>query len=219
MDELLTCCKSEFKNAQEVVVSVRQPGASAARLASREAEAALKPREVVAEPRALGASEPQRMPVIRPIAGRTSIDGFEGRSSEKTWLTSILRNKIVDHLRKLGREQPLSPSQDQEWQLDHFFHENGEWEEKPERWGNTPEQILRQKEFWLVFMRCLSDLSERLRTAFSLREMEGLGCDDICKILGISPSNCWTMLYRARMLLRRCLQESWFGGKNVSLDV
>jgi RNA polymerase sigma-70 factor (ECF subfamily) len=153
------------------------------------------------------------------VAALSGIDGFEGRSSEKTWLTSILRNKIVDHLRKLGREQPLSPSQDQEWQLDHFFHENGEWEEKPERWGNTPEQILRQKEFWLVFMRCLSDLSERLRTAFSLREMEGLGCDDICKILGISPSNCWTMLYRARMLLRRCLQESWFGGKNVSLDV
>lgn len=78
MDELLTCCRAEFKTAQEVVVSVRQPGANAARLASRDAEAALKQREPAAEPRALGAIEPQRPPMIRPIAGRTSIDGFEG---------------------------------------------------------------------------------------------------------------------------------------------
>ena len=79
MDELLTCCKAEFKSAQEVVVSVRQPGAGAARHAIREAEAANKPREAAAEPRALNAIEPAvRMPVIRPVAGRTSIDGFEG---------------------------------------------------------------------------------------------------------------------------------------------
>ena len=83
----------------------------------------------------------------------------------------------------------------------------------------TPEQILHQKEFRDVFMRCLSELSERLRIAFSLREMEGLGCDEICKVLGVSSSNCWVMLYRARMLLRRCLGVNWFGGKDVSLDV
>jgi RNA polymerase sigma-70 factor (ECF subfamily) len=146
-------------------------------------------------------------------------NGFEGRSSEKTWLTAILKNKIVDHFRKVGREQPLNQSQDHEEQLDYFFHENGKWKDKPEKWDITPEQILDRKEFWEAFLQCLSELSERLRAAFSLREMEGLGCDEICKILHISSSNCWTTLYRARMSLRRCLQATWFGEKIVSMDV
>lgn len=144
---------------------------------------------------------------------------FGGRSSEKTWFTAILKHKIIDHFRKSGREQPMDQSQNQDNQVDDFFHEDGKWKDKPEEWGATPELILHQKEFWNVFVRCLSELSERLRMAFSLREMEGLGCDEICKILGLSSSNCWVMLYRARMLLRRCLGVNWFGGKDVSLDV
>jgi RNA polymerase sigma-70 factor (ECF subfamily) len=153
---------------------------------------------------------------LSALSGR---DGFEGRSSEKTWLTAILRNKIIDHFRELRRQQPTDQSEDREKQLDYFFHENGSWKLKPEKWDVTPGDLLDQKEFWNLFQRCLSKLSERLRTAFSLREMEGLGCDEICKILGVSSSNCWVMLYRARMLLRRCLGVNWFGEKDVSLDV
>lgn len=79
LDELLTCCKSEFKTAEHVEVSVRQPGSNPARAVLPQAEpVAAAPREVVAEPRALGSFEPVRMPVVRPVAGRTSIDGFEG---------------------------------------------------------------------------------------------------------------------------------------------
>ena len=146
---------------------------------------------------------------------------FEGRSSEKTWLTAILKHKVIDYFRKLGKEQPMDQPRDNEKPLDDFFHENGSWKDKPEKWDVTAEELLDQKEFWKAFSHCLSELSERMRTAFNLREMEGLGCDEICKILGVSSSNCWTMLHRARMLLRRCLQVKWFGTgeKNVSLDV
>lgn len=77
MDELLECCKSEFKTAEAVEVSVRQPGAAATRAGAAEAPA-LKPRDAAAEPRALGAFEPVRANVVRPVAGRTSVDGFEG---------------------------------------------------------------------------------------------------------------------------------------------
>lgn len=77
MDELLKCCKAEFKNAQHVEVSVRQPGASAARSVGAQVEPMKSPREA-AEPRPAGHVETVRMPVIRPVAGRTSIDGFEG---------------------------------------------------------------------------------------------------------------------------------------------
>lgn len=77
MDELLMCCKSEFKTAETVEVSVRQPGGAAPRAGAAEAPA-LKPRDAAAEPRALGAFEPVRANVVRPVAGRTSVDGFEG---------------------------------------------------------------------------------------------------------------------------------------------
>ena len=153
------------------------------------------------------------------LAALKSSAAFEGRSSEKTWLTAILKNKIVDHFRELRKRQTADPSQDPDGLIDYFFHENGTWKLKPEKWDVNPGELLEQKEFRGVFSRCLSDLSERVRTAFSLREMEGLGCEEICKILDISPSNCWVLLYRARMLLRRCLQVNWFGEKDVSLDV
>jgi RNA polymerase sigma-70 factor (ECF subfamily) len=142
------------------------------------------------------------------------IDGFEGRSAEKIWLIAILKNKVTDHFRKMGREL-MNISQDQEKKLDPFFHENGNWKDKPERWDTSPDLVLKRKEFWNIFLSCLSELSDRLRIAFSLREMEGLGCEEICKVLGVSSSNCWVMLYRARMLLRRCLGVNWFGGKDV----
>jgi chromosomal replication initiator protein len=76
LDELLTCCKSEFKTAERVEVSVRQPGSGNVRTIAPQAE--VKPREIVAEPRQGGAFEPVRMPPLRPVAGRTSVDGFEG---------------------------------------------------------------------------------------------------------------------------------------------
>lgn len=78
MDELLVCCKSEFKTAEQVDVSVRQPGGSAAARAALAEAPALKPREAIAEPRTLGGFEPVRAPIARPVAGRTSVDGFEG---------------------------------------------------------------------------------------------------------------------------------------------
>jgi chromosomal replication initiator protein len=77
LDELLTCCRSEFKTAERVEVSVRQPGSAAARAAAPLAEVA-KPREAATEARTLGAFEPMRVPMVRPVAGRTSVDGFEG---------------------------------------------------------------------------------------------------------------------------------------------
>ncbi|HEX2840898.1 chromosomal replication initiator protein DnaA [Hyphomicrobium sp.] len=78
IDELLTCCKTEFKTAERVEVSVRQPGAGPARVATPQIEPLKSTRETNAEPRAMSGFEPVRMPVIRPVAGRTSVDGFEG---------------------------------------------------------------------------------------------------------------------------------------------
>src|SRR5712672_2352018 len=56
--------------------------------------------------------------------------GFSGRSSLKTWLTGILKHKIVDAIRRKSRE-PMLSSLDDECQIDEFdalFDESGHWE-------------------------------------------------------------------------------------------
>jgi len=75
LDELLTCCKAEFKSAERVEVTVRQPGGAQARPAMPQADQPKHAHDAGPEPRPF---EPVRMPVVRSIAGRTSIDGFEG---------------------------------------------------------------------------------------------------------------------------------------------
>ena len=56
---------------------------------------------------------------------------------------------------------------------------------------------------------CLAEIPERLAEAFIKREMDGLSTAEICKELGITATNSWVMLYRARMSLRRCLENKW----------
>lgn len=79
LDELLACCRFEFKTAENVEVLVRQPGGSSSRPAIVPAEPVKPMREATAELRPMGGFEPVRPAAIpRPVAGRTSVDGFEG---------------------------------------------------------------------------------------------------------------------------------------------
>lgn len=147
------------------------------------------------------------------LAALRGHESFDQRSSERTWLTSIIKHKMIDHLRKRNRERLLDDMDSSPDLMEGLFDEKGEWKEKPEEWTVNPMRLLEQKEFWEVFYRCLSELPSRLAQAFRLREMEGLKCEEICHVLNISSSNCWVMLYRARMALRRCLDANWFGVK------
>ena len=73
-----------------------------------------------------------------------------------------------------------------------------------------PRKAFEQKEFWDVFQSCLGRIHDRLQSVFVLRELEGLPAEEICKELGITSTNLWVMLYRARVRLKTCLEENWF---------
>jgi DNA-directed RNA polymerase specialized sigma24 family protein len=90
-----------------------------------------------------------------------------------------------------------------------FFNANGKWQIQPSRWDINPIEAYEQKEFMDAFYQCLSQMPQRLAGAFVYREIDGLSTEEICKILDITSSNCWVMLYRARMLLRRCIETNW----------
>jgi RNA polymerase sigma-70 factor (ECF subfamily) len=134
---------------------------------------------------------------------------FAGQSSVRTWLVGILKHKIVDGVRKASREQPIESLEDRGEDMDAFFADDGHFAEAPQPWAN-PESSLEEKGFFDALERCLQSLPPNTARAFTMREVMGLETDEICKELRISASNCWVMLYRARVSLRACLERTWF---------
>ncbi len=147
------------------------------------------------------------------VAALNSRDTFLGRSSERTWLTGILKHKIIDLIRKQSRERLVGDIDTVTMSIDGQFDEKDHWNAAPAKWSVNPEDLVDRKEFWEAFAGCLSDLSSKLSGAFILREIDGMSAREICKVLDISATNYWVILYRARMFLRHCLEKNWFGGK------
>jgi RNA polymerase sigma-70 factor (ECF subfamily) len=146
------------------------------------------------------------------LAALQSGASFAGQSSVKTWLVGILKHKIIDAIRKQSREQPLESADDEtdiEDLQNAVYLDDGHHRETPADWGN-PESALEQRKFFEVLERCMDGLPKRTAKVFMMREVMGLETDEICKDLGITSTNCWVLLYRARMALRECLQGRWF---------
>lgn len=144
------------------------------------------------------------------LAALGGLQNFKQRSSGHTWLTAILKHKIVDYIRKKHREQVVEDIETVSETTDGFFKNSGSWKIRPGKWDVNPGKIFEQQEFLDVLLRCLAELPERLARAFMLREMQGLSTEELCKSLQISATNSWVMLYRARTYLRRCLEVTWF---------
>jgi len=138
---------------------------------------------------------------------------FSGKSSLKTWLTGILKHKIIDQMRRQSREQPLVSGDDEGSEseaVDALFLEDGHWRQPPSNWGD-PDKALENKAFIEVFEQCAKNMPAKTARAFMMREVMELSTDEICKELEISTTNCWVMLHRARLSLRECLELKWFG--------
>ena len=139
---------------------------------------------------------------------------FGGRSTVKTWLTGILKHKIIDQLRRQAREQPLERPDEESVDSDRevadgLFGEDGHWQAFPADW-EAPERSLESAQFWAVFEMCVQDMPARAARVFVMREILELTTEEICKELGITATNCWVMLHRARLALRGCHETKWF---------
>ncbi len=151
------------------------------------------------------------------LAALDGIDSFSGQSALRTWLTSILKFKIIDFQRRVISERAhfaSAPEEDDSLDpesFDKMFDDTGHWQPRLSAWAN-PDGALEQKQFFEVFERCLDKLPGAAGRVFFKREVLGMETDDICKEEGITASNCWVMLHRARLALRECLDRSWFQG-------
>ncbi|GAB2859913.1 RNA polymerase factor sigma-70 [Pseudoduganella ginsengisoli] len=143
-------------------------------------------------------------------------DRFQGQSSLRTYVTGILKFKIIDCLRAATRERPIEYGEDQSEDdvIDALFLADGHTVDMPRQWGN-PDQTLEQKDFFRVLEICLEKLPAKAARIFMMREWLELETEEICKELAISSSNAWVLLYRARLRLRECLDLNWFGAHTV----
>lgn len=117
-----------------------------------------------------------------------------------------------DH-RPVPSQQPLAAPDDDRSEadvIDALFVADGHWQQRPASWGD-PEQSFENQRFWAAFEECVRRLPERAARAFTMREVMELSTEEICQELDITPTNCWVMLHRARLLLRKCLETQWFG--------
>jgi RNA polymerase sigma-70 factor, ECF subfamily len=154
-------------------------------------------------------------------AAWTQADRFSAQSEHKTWVFGILRHKLVDTLRARQRTVNLSALEselDDESLLDReLFKDNGHWsaQAKPRPWP-TPENALRQQQFWQLFEMCLEHLPEQIGRVFMMREFLDLETAEICTELQMTANHCSVLIYRARLRLRTCLTEKGFSSEDAN---
>jgi len=144
------------------------------------------------------------------LAALAARDTFAGQSSERTWLVGILKRKVFDYFRSAAREAPVEDPDAEFGPAPDLFDDRGRWKVGPAEWG-SPDGDLEKAEFRAVLAACMAALPDRLRNAFTMREMDDMETNELCKVLAITETNLWVMLHRARTRLRQCLEANWFG--------
>ena len=150
------------------------------------------------------------------MAAFQAMNKFEGKSNPKTWLFTILNNKIADHFRKLYRKPTITESELKQSSeasfFETYFDANGSWqkEQRPKAWQQEDAHLLDNTIFVRVLKSCMNKLSPDCYEAVQLKYIEEKKGEIICQELQISPTNFWQLLHRARLQLRRCLEINWF---------
>jgi RNA polymerase sigma-70 factor (TIGR02943 family) len=142
------------------------------------------------------------------LAGLQGIEGFKGESSEKNWLFSILKHKIVDYYRKKSKQQDIVSMPDLRLMDNEWFNEDGSWAEEkiPHDWdsANNPTE---RKEIQKVIYWCKDHLKALQQSVFTLKYLEDIPSDEICKVLNITSTNYWILIHRARLKMRDCVEK------------
>ena len=133
---------------------------------------------------------------------------FRGESSPKTWLYSILNHKIIDYYRKKIK-QPVSQESSR---ISNYFTADGEWksDKRPEAWDEQEGHLLDNDAFNVVLKQCMDALPEQWGIAVKLKFLASKKGEEVCAELGITPSNFWQIVRRAKLQLRECLENNWF---------
>src|SRR5579859_6875339 len=147
------------------------------------------------------------------LAALQKVDKFEGKSSERTWLTAILKYKIIDVYRKKssGLVVNADVQRAEQEQADFFDPEDGHWmnEHAPITFGIDDHDPLANKEFNSILQKCMQKLPALWLSIFTMKHMDDQTTDTICSELKLTQSNFWVIIHRTKLNLRACLQKNW----------
>lgn len=144
------------------------------------------------------------------LAALRNLNSYKGEISEKNWLYTILKNKIIDHYRKHSA-QVLSEIEDLFSQTSAYFDENEHWKSDtaPKEWSVDFSTPLESDEFNEILNKCINKLNELSRIVISMKYLDEKDSDEICKELSITSSNYWVIIHRSKLQLRSCLEKRW----------
>ena len=143
------------------------------------------------------------------FAGLKSSKNYKGTAAERTWLIAILKRKVIDHYRKINSKKGKA-----EVRMNYSSHADaeGDWleEQVADPISVTENNRIENEELGLAIHECISKLPKKQSLVFTMKTIRGMDTEDICKELGINPSNLWVMIHRARTSLMGCLNQNWF---------
>jgi len=153
------------------------------------------------------------------LAAWKNQDGFRGQSSERTWLIGILKHKLVDHHRRVGRTEVADAELREEalarWTENQYTSRLGKWKTMPRNWA-VDSSTIERAEFLAVLDECMEKLPPRAGEALLLAERDGLSTRIVSNVLGLTATNVGVILHRARAAMRHCLDTNWFHRKDAT---
>lgn len=147
------------------------------------------------------------------LAAFHKLDTFQGKSQPKTWLFSILNNKVIDYYRLSAKttKQTFSLTENSGYELsDGLFNETENWKSNDINpiWDQE-EELLDNPEFNNMMQDCMEDLPQKWKIAVTSKYLTDKNTDEICQELEITVSNYWQIVHRAKLLLKKCLEVKW----------
>lgn len=142
------------------------------------------------------------------FAGLKSMKNFKGEASERTWLISILKRKIIDHYRKINSNKGKA-----EVRINYNDSESeGDWLEErvADPFDKNAEDNLQNNELGDAIQNCLNKLPIKQAEIFRMKTVLNYETEVICNELKITASNLWVIIHRARTAMADCLKANWF---------
>ena len=135
---------------------------------------------------------------------------YNGMASEKNWLYTICKNKIIDYYRKAATNKEILATENED--EDYFFGDDGRhWNNNkaPQNWNVDYSQTIENKEFYSILSKCKNKLKQGQQSVFTMKYLDDIETDEICETLGITAQNYWVLIHRAKIQLRTCLEKNW----------
>ena len=141
------------------------------------------------------------------LAGLKSMKNFKGEATERTWLISILKRKIIDYYRRINSAKGKA-----EVKLEYADQDEGDRleEQIADLSGRTAQELMENEELGQAIMDCLDQLNERQAAIFKMKTLEDVDTETVCNEFRITASNLWVIIHRTRTALANCLEKTWF---------